>query len=116
MGDRPPKAETERLKEYKDSLKNQQQPIPKGMNCRDLARKAKAEGLWIYDKSVKRWFTPEELVETYERMTAGQEQFLAKMQLRDPLQGIEAAHIQIKDITERLEIFTKKVIEYYKKV
>lgn len=115
MGERPPKDETERLREYKESLKRTTVQAPKGINCKDLALQAKEKRLWIYDKAVKRWLTPEELVNTYERITSGQEQLLDKMELRDPVQGIEAAHIQIKDLSERLEILTKRVIEYYKK-
>ena len=90
-------------------------PPPPDITPKQFAQQARDKGLWIFDTAVKRWFTPDEFLSTYERYTTGFETHLAKMQIRNPVEGIEAAHIQIKDINARLEIFSKRIIEYYKK-
>jgi hypothetical protein len=80
-----------------------------------IYNEAKTKHHWIYDPSIKRWMTPEELKGFEERISGGEPNRLARFQIKDPMEGIEAGYIQLQSLKERMEIFVKRVIEYYKK-
>lgn len=79
-----------------------------------LALHAREKNMWLYDKSKKRWYTPEEFVDLCEFNPGADYVSLASIEVRNPLEGIEAAHRQIKNINDRLEMFTKKLMNYIK--
>lgn len=80
-----------------------------------IYNEAKSKNRWIYDPEIKRWMTPEEFKAFEERITGGEPNRLAKLQIKDPMEGIEAGYIQLQYLKERMEIFVKRVVEYYKK-
>lgn len=82
------------LKKYQEAIKN---------------------GHWIYDPQLKRWFTPEEFKDIEMNTSGVDPKRLERLQIRDPLQGIQAAHVQLQDLKDRMEIFTKRVLDYYRK-
>lgn len=83
-------------------------------NARKIADEAKAKGLWLYCPEYKHWYSPEEFkhIFTYANAT---EDFLNKLQIRDPLEGLNAGFKKITDIQTKLNIFAEKVLQYYKK-
>lgn len=80
-----------------------------------LYEEAKFKKHWIYDPEIKRWQNPEEFLEQQKRLSGGLNDRLAKIQVRDPMEGLEAADKQIQSIIERKAILTKRIIEYHKK-
>nr|WP_294873641.1 hypothetical protein [uncultured Pedobacter sp.] len=82
----------------------------------DLIRKifnnALKQRLWVFEPSVKRWFSPEEFMEMYERYDNLDPKWIAKIEVRDPMEGLEAADTQVESILARKAILTKKIIDY----
>ena len=82
---------------------------------------------FIFDKSINKWYTPEEFREIYEKKEMSHtfiSGLLCELVIRDPIAGIQAAHKQLdqrleamKKDTERdrlkLAEFTKMAIQYY---
>ncbi|RLJ80502.1 hypothetical protein [Pedobacter alluvionis] len=63
---------------------------------------------------IKRGETPEEFLELEERITDGEPKQLERLQIKDPMEGIKAAYEQFQWLKDRMDVFAKKVIEYYK--
>jgi len=76
---------------------------------------AKAANHWIYDPQIKRWQTPEEFMELEKNISGGEPGRLERLQIKDPLEGINAAYEQLQSLKDRMEIFVKRVVDYYKK-
>ena len=79
-----------------------------------IADEAKAQGLWIYCPSYKRWYSPEDFEHIFHYADA-KDDFLKQLQIRDPLEGVIAGFQRMTEIQDRLKIFAKRVLEYYKK-
>ncbi|MBG6233515.1 hypothetical protein IWX76_000070 [Pedobacter sp. CAN_A7] len=92
--------------------------IESGPRSIDLIRivvnKANAKRLWIFEPKVKRWWTPEEFMSQYERFENLDPKWIENLQVRDPLEGIEAADVQIKSILDRKAILIQKIVDYWK--
>ena len=69
---------------------------------------------WLYDPEVKAWYSPEEFEDKFGRVASGNEKWLAKIQVRDPLEGIDAGYQRLQDLEIKLKDFTRKVIQYYR--
>ena len=82
--------------------------------ARRIADEAKSKGLWLYDPSYKKWYSPEDFKHIFHFENASDE-FLEKLQLRHPAEGIQAGFQKLIDIHNKLEAFIKQVIAYYKK-
>ncbi|WP_316848598.1 hypothetical protein [Pedobacter psychrodurus] len=79
-----------------------------------IYEKAKAAKHWIYDPEIKRWQTPEEFLELEKRMSGGEPKRLERLQIKDPMEGVNAAYEQLQSLKDRMEVFVKKIIAYYK--
>ena len=84
---------------------------PHRVTCEFLFTEAKKTRQWVYDPQLKRWFTPEEFYIMYSKYA--NDSFYQRMQLRDPFDAIDAAHLQLDDLSNRLLQFTKKLVDYY---
>jgi len=82
------------------------------LNCQFLYNEARQLKLWFFDPQIKRWFTPEEFYNMYNKHP-GNDKIFHRIQLKDPFDGIEAAHKQLENLSTRLLIFTRRVISYY---
>ncbi|WP_214226193.1 hypothetical protein [Pedobacter sp. B4-66] len=82
---------------------------------RNIVSEALKQKLWVFDRSIKRWFTPEEFLEMYERYDNLDTKWLERIEILDPVTGLEAADKQIESILFRKAIFTKRIIEYMNK-
>jgi hypothetical protein len=102
----------ERFKAYMASLPPKQKPITPLYIT--LYEEAKAKKHWIYDPEIKRWLSPEEFLELEKRISGGEPNRLSRLQVKDPLEGIEAGYMQMQDLKNRMEIFVKRVVEYYR--
>ena len=83
-------------------------------SARKIADDAKTKGLWLYDPSYKRWYSPEDFKHIYTYANA-RDEFIAQLQLRHPKEGIAAGFQRLKDLQEKLEVFSKVVVDYYNK-
>ena len=77
-------------------------------------KQAKIAKHCIYDPEIKRWQTPEEFLELEKRISGGELKRLERLQIKDPMEGINAAYQQLQSLKDRMEVFVKKVIEYYR--
>lgn len=70
------------------------------------------QGLWLFDPSIKRWFNPDEFMDLYKNYDNLDPKWIEKIEIRDPIEALEAADTQIESILSRKAILTKRVIEY----
>ncbi len=103
---------TERMHAYLRSQPKRVQVMPAYLK---IYEEAIAKTHWIYDPSIKRWQSPEEFLALEERISGGEPNRLARLQVKDPLEGIEAGYLQLQQLKERMEIFAKRVVAYYRK-
>ena len=82
--------------------------------ARAIADEAKAKGLWIYSPLYKQWYSPEHFKHIIHYAEA-KEDFLKQLQIRDPIEGISAGFLRINEIQNKLNVFAKRVLDYYKK-
>lgn len=110
MGGRPKKP-FEPLLGYTATIR---QDIRSSELLKVIYKKALAENRWIYDSKTKRWFTPEEFWEIYQRYDNIDQAWIDALQIRDPGDGLKAADQQIESILSRKAIFAQKIIDYWK--
>ncbi len=82
------------------------------LNAQKVKDLANANGLWIYHKEANQWFTPEEFEKAYANYYRGHPLFNS-VQLKNPLEGIEAGYKQLYKLQEKLREFSLKVVKYY---
>ena len=78
------------------------------------ADEAKRLGKWLFDPSYKKWYSPEDFTHVFTYANA-KEEFLNQLQIRHPLEGIEAGFKQVTELQTKLHAFTISVIDYYMK-
>jgi hypothetical protein len=83
-------------------------------DSKKIVEEAKSKGVWIFDPQYKKWYSPEDFAHTFNYANANDD-FLKRLQLRHPNEGIEAGFKRLADIHLRLQVFVKVVMEYYKK-
>jgi len=84
-------------------------------NCREIVNEAKSKGLWIYDPSYKKWYTPEDFLHIFGNYVEAKDNLLKRLQIRHPYEGIQAGFQRLLEINNKLQAFTQSVMEYYKK-
>lgn len=82
--------------------------------ARKIAEEAKRRGMWLYDPTYKKWYSPEEFQHIFHYANASDE-LLKNLQIRHPSEGIQAGFQRLLDVHARLQAFTRMVLEYYKK-
>jgi hypothetical protein len=82
-------------------------------DARKIADEAKKKGMWIYDPRFKKWYTPEDFQHIFHYANASKE-FLSGLQIRHPSEGIQAGFKRLMEIQNKLQLFAKTVMEYYK--
>jgi hypothetical protein len=78
-----------------------------------IAREATQRGLWIYEPNYKRWYTPEDFLHVFGHVKSYDAELYKKMQIRNPIEGINAGFKQIDDVYARLKVFSERVAKYY---
>lgn len=76
--------------------------------ARKIADEAKSKGMWLYDPSYKKWYSPEDFKHIFHYANAGYE-FLKGLQLRYPAEGIEAGFQRLTDTQNKLQAFINLV-------
>jgi hypothetical protein len=89
-------------------------PGPPLRSCQSLVREAQRQHFWLYDPDLKAWYSPEEFEDKFGRVVSGNEKWLARIQVRDPMEGIDAGYQRLQDLEIKLKDFTQKVIQYYR--
>ncbi|NII81764.1 MULTISPECIES: hypothetical protein [unclassified Pedobacter] len=90
------------------------QPDPGRDYRAHLALKAKANNQWIYSKTTKKWYTPEEFAFSDEDIKVHRNQASApQLILMDPRQGLDIANETILRASKFIQQHTKKMWEYY---
>ncbi|MDB5191332.1 MAG: hypothetical protein JWQ96_895 [Segetibacter sp.] len=82
-----------------------------------MVNEAKNKGHWIYEPSYKHWYTPEHFKHIYKTYLYAKEDFLNSLQIRNPLEGIEAGFKRLEDMQSKLlagEPLPNKEAEYKK--
>lgn len=81
--------------------------------AKKIADEAKSKGMWLYDPSYEKWYSPEDFKHIFHYANASDE-FLKGLQIRHPSEGIQAGFHRLMEIHHKLQEFTKLVMEYYK--
>jgi hypothetical protein len=97
---------------FKDMRNNEG---PRSADFQALADGAIAKNAWLFDKTIKRWYTPEKFVKIFVNRVYVSKKELDDFEIKSPMEGIDAGYRQMESIHNRLEIFTKKVLDYYDK-
>ena len=79
-----------------------------------LAEEPKSRGMWLYDPTYKRWYSPENFKHVFSYADA-KDEFLDKIEIRHPEDGIHAGFKKLEDIQSKLAMFSKSVLDYYRK-
>ena len=79
-----------------------------------VVKKASTEKLWIYDPSAKRWYSPEEFMDMYERYDNLDVKWIKGLEVKDPSEGLKAADDYIENMLSRRRAFEQRIIEYWK--
>ncbi|NTE00501.1 hypothetical protein G6M26_23415 [Agrobacterium tumefaciens] len=100
---------------------------PRFSDVHHVCREARDNYYWIFNKSSRKWWTPDEFYDDYHEKdfhSITMLDFLNNISIRDPRSGITAAFKQVgeleekhkketQDLIDRIEAFNKKVIVYY---
>ncbi len=74
---------------------------------RKIADEAKSKGMWLYDPSYKKWYSPKDFKHIFHYADASDE-FLKKLQLRHSSEGIQAGFQRLMDIRNKVKAFTNE--------
>lgn len=89
--------------------------VPRAVDqMRPIVQKAIKEGMWLWDTKFRRWLTPEEFYDLYERHETLNQDWLDSIEIRDPQEGLDAADQQVESIICRRKLFEKRILEYFK--
>lgn len=83
-------------------------------NAKRKADEAKAKGVWLFCPQYKMWYSPEEFKHAFSYANASDD-FLQQLELRHPLDGLDAGFQRLQQTQEKLQIFAKRVMDYYSK-
>jgi len=81
---------------------------------RTIVNDALKQKMWVFDPASKRWFTPGEFMEVYERYDKLDIAWLDNIQVLDPIEGLEAADQLIQSIMARRTALARRIIDYWK--
>lgn len=87
---------------------------PAYIKAQYLADEARKHNAWLFDPDAKRWYTPEEFV-AHTSQFPDNAQIFTKAQIRNPVDGINAGYKHIASLYDKLQIFTQRVVDYYRK-
>jgi hypothetical protein len=82
--------------------------------ARKMAEEAKRKGMWLYDPAYRKWYSPEDFQHVFHYAVASDE-LLQRLQIRHPSEGIQAGFQRLTEIQQKLQLFAKMVVDYYKK-
>src|ERR1700741_2078124 len=85
---------------------------PAYIKAQYIADEARKYNAWIYHPEAKRWYTPEEFVGETSKMPDNAPLF-NQIQIRKPIDGINAGNRQIALMLDKLQAFTQRVMDYY---
>jgi len=75
--------------------------------ARKIADEAKSKGMWIYDPSYRKWYSPEDFKHIFHYADASDE-YLEKLQIKHPSEGIQAGFQRLMDLHNKLKEFTNE--------
>ena len=72
-------------------------------------------GLWIYHKTTKKWYTPEEFREVANSLyyTNRDKNNGNEFAIMSPISGLNLRLQTLKKVTDEIEIFKKRIDDYY---
>ena len=78
-----------------------------------LASQARKEKKWVYSKSYKNWYDPDDFLKTFAMAGHSLVAFIKDCELRDPFEAIEEANQEIIRRQGMVEAFSARVVRYY---
>jgi hypothetical protein len=63
--------------------------------------------MWVFDPSSKRWFTPEEFMDMYQRYDNLDVKWIKAIEVRDPYDGLAAADQRSK-VSVKEDLFSRR--------
>ncbi len=86
-------------------------------NDEPLIKEARVSRMWIYSKSQKKWYTPEEfetLIKNRNPIEKGYINYISDFVIRDPIDGLKDRINVLKTLHQEMERFTDKMFTYFK--
>lgn len=86
-------------------------------NDEPMVKEAKVSRMWIYCKSQKKWYTPEEfetLIKNRNPNVKGYITYISDFVIRDPIDGLKDRINVLKSLHQEMERYTDKLFSYYK--
>jgi len=93
---------------------NFEQPVRSIDLIKVVVKRALVERMWIYDPSSKRWYSPEEFMDMYERYDNLDVKWINGLEVMDASEGLQAADDYIESMLTRRKAFEQRIIEYWK--
>lgn len=102
-----------------------QEAIPK-MTPKRVAEIARDKHMWLHDPKTREWWTPEQYQDKFERLAIGYEEYVAGVEMRDPIEAMnESFELLEGDIEfmerktllkkfKRFREFVGRVVGYYR--
>ena len=87
---------------------------PSHKKARYIADEAIKHNAWLFDPTAKRWYDPEEFVKET-RTLPSKDEIFNRIEVRHPIDGINAGYKQISILYGKLQELTKRVFDYYLK-
>jgi hypothetical protein len=86
-------------------------------NDEPMIKEARVSKMWIYCKSKKKWYTPEEFEELVKNRNPNDEgyiRWLSDFVIRDPIDGLKDRINVLKTLHQEMERYTEKMFSYFK--
>ncbi|RYX88887.1 hypothetical protein EON78_07410 [bacterium] len=98
----------------KSELQERQQQEKENLTltAEKICNAAKEVNSWIYDPENKQWYTPDEFYTEMGKFYKNHPVFI-RVQIKNPIEGVEAGFKRMSLIQLKLIAFTRKVLEYY---
>jgi hypothetical protein len=82
-----------------------------------LHKEASVSKLWIYRKDKKKWYTPEEFKTEYidQDPAENMKSIIGSFCIMNPQVGLRQRLDFMRQTSEEIELFTKRVVDYYSK-
>lgn len=102
--------------ESDDKIRRLDKSVPREFAL--ILRMAKEKGLWIYQKSEKKWFTPDEFREVAHRLIKrepGGHSNQWDFHTADPWEGLRLRIEYLERVTQQIRDFSNRLEAFYKK-
>ena len=82
--------------------------------AKNKADEAKARNMWLFDPQYKMWYSPEEFKHIFHYANCPNE-LINRLEMKNPVDSVNIGFKRMMEIQNKLHVFAKRVLDYYKK-